>query len=42
MVDKNFKQMFIDIVGEEFMERYCYFNIVDYIDLFRGFEMKKC
>lgn len=42
MVDKIFKQMFVDIVGEEFMDRYCYINIVDYIDLFRDFEIKKC
>eukprot|EP00105_Crassostrea_gigas_P014864 XP_011431685.1 PREDICTED: heat shock 70 kDa protein 12B [Crassostrea gigas] len=41
LVDKNFKQMLIDIVGEEFMERFCHFNTADYIDLFRGFEMKK-
>lgn len=41
MVDKTFKQMLVDIVGEVFMERYCHVNTADYIDLFRGFEMKK-
>eukprot|EP00105_Crassostrea_gigas_P014861 XP_011431681.1 PREDICTED: heat shock 70 kDa protein 12A isoform X2 [Crassostrea gigas] len=41
LVDKTFKQMLIDIVGEEFMEEYCRFNTADYIDVLRDFEIKK-
>eukprot|EP00477_Mikrocytos_mackini_P003345 GAHX01004243.1.p1 GENE.GAHX01004243.1~~GAHX01004243.1.p1 ORF type:complete len:607 (-),score=102.75 GAHX01004243.1:180-2000(-) len=41
MVDRNFKQMLVDIVGEDFMKEYCHSNTADYIDLFRDFEIKK-
>lgn len=41
MVDNTFKQMLIDIVGEEFMDSFRQNNTADYIDMFRAFETKK-
>lgn len=41
MVDNTFKQMLIDIVGEEFMDSFRQNNTADYIDMFRAFEKKK-
>lgn len=40
MVDNTFKQMFIDIVGKEFMDSFRQNNTDDYIDMFRTFEKK--
>lgn len=41
MVDNTFKQMLIDIVGEEFLDSFRQNNTADYIDMFRAFEKKK-
>ena len=41
MVDKTFKKMLTDIVGEEFLEKYCKQYTAEYIELFKDFEVKK-
>ena len=41
MVDRTFKTMLTDIVGEEFLEKYCKQYTAEYIELFKDFEVKK-
>lgn len=41
MVDNTFKQMLIDIVGEEFMDSFRQNNTADYNDIFSAFKRKK-
>ena len=41
MVDRTFKKMLTDIVGEEFLEKYCKQYTAEYIELFKDFEVKK-
>ncbi|XP_022320831.2 heat shock 70 kDa protein 12A-like [Crassostrea virginica] len=40
-VDKTFKKMLTDIVGEKFLDEYCKENTAEYIELFKDFEVKK-
>lgn len=41
-VDEFFKEMLEEIVGGGMLEEFVLLYIVDYIDLFRDFEIKKC
>lgn len=41
MVENTFKQMLIDIVGEEFMDSFRQNNTADYNDIFSAFKRKK-
>lgn len=41
VVDNAFKQMLIDIVGEEFVDSFRQNNTADYVDIFSAFKRKK-
>ena len=40
-VDRTFRKMLTDIVGEKFLNDYCNENTAEYIELFKDFEVKK-
>ena len=40
-VDRTFRKMLTDIVGEKFLDNYCNENTAEYIELFKDFEVKK-
>lgn len=40
-VDVVFEEVLVEIVGKDLMDMFCNYYIVDYLELFRNFELKK-